>query len=68
MYNCHAILNNVDKGGGKSGILAEVSVFARKTGKNRHFCDLSQQVLSGVVAILILNVVANCIACATLVV
>ena len=36
---------------GKSGIhLAEVSVFARMTGKNRHFCDLSQQVLSGVVA------------------
>ena len=39
------------RGGGKSGIhLAEVSVFARMTGKNRHFRDLSQQVLSGVVA------------------
>ena len=30
--------------------MAEVSVFARMTGKNRHFRDLSQQVLSGVVA------------------
>ena len=29
--------------------LAEVSVFAGMTGKNRHFRDLSQQVLSGVV-------------------
>ena len=38
-------------GRGKSGIhLAEVSVFAGMTGKNRHFRDLSQQVLSGVVA------------------
>ena len=38
------------RGGEKSGIhLAEVSVFARMTGKNRHFRDLSQQVLSGVV-------------------
>ena len=35
----------------KSGIhLAEVSVFAGMTAKNRHFRDLSQQVLSGVVA------------------
>ena len=48
VYNCHAILNNYGwGGGGKSGIhLAEVSVFAGMTGKNRHFCDLSQQVLS----------------------
>ena len=39
------------RGGGKSGIhLAEVSGFAAMTGKNRHFRDLSQQVLSGVVA------------------
>ena len=30
--------------------MAEVSVFAGMTGKNRHFRDLSQQVLSGVVA------------------
>ena len=29
--------------------LAVVSVFAGMTGKNRHFRDLSQQVLSGVV-------------------
>ena len=29
--------------------LAEVSVFDRMTGKNRHFRNLSQQVLSGVV-------------------
>ena len=29
--------------------MAEVSVFAGMTGKNRHFRDLSQQVLSGVV-------------------
>ena len=51
MYNCHAILNNFGKGGGwKSRIhLAEVSVFAGMTGKNRHFRDLSQQVLLGVV-------------------
>ena len=35
---------------GKSGIhLAEVSVFAGMTGKNRHLRDLSQQVLSEVV-------------------
>ena len=54
MYNCHAILNNFGiRGGGKSGIhLAEVSVFAGMTGKNRHFRNLSQQVLSGVVAVL----------------
>ena len=39
--------------GGKSGIhWAEDSVFARMTGKNRHFLDLSQQVLSGVVALI----------------
>ena len=39
------------RGGGKSGIhLAEVSVFARMIGKKRHFRDLSQQLLSGVVA------------------
>ena len=31
--------------------LAEVSVFARMIGKNRHFHDLSQQVLCGVVAL-----------------
>ena len=31
--------------------LAEVSVFARMIGKNRHFRDLSQQVLCGVVAL-----------------
>ena len=38
------------RGGGKSGIhFAEVSVFAGMTGKNSHFRDLSQQVLSGVV-------------------
>ena len=44
------------RGGGKSGIhLTEVSVFAGMTGKNRHFRDLSQQVLSGVVA-----AAANC--------
>ena len=30
--------------------MAEVSVFAGMTGKNRHFRDLSQQLLSGVVA------------------
>ena len=36
--------------GGKSGIhLATVSIFARMTGKNRHFRDLSQQLLSRVV-------------------
>ena len=29
--------------------MAEVSVFARMIGKNRHFRDLSQQVLFGVV-------------------
>ena len=29
--------------------LAEVSVFDRMTGKNRHFRNLSQQVLSGIV-------------------
>ena len=29
--------------------MAEVSLFAGMTGKNRHFRDLSQQVLSGVV-------------------
>ena len=29
--------------------MAAVSVFAGMTGKNRHFPDLSQQVLSGVV-------------------
>ena len=28
----------------------EVSVFARMAGKNRHFRDLPQQVLSGVAA------------------
>ena len=40
----------MDKGRGKSGIhLAAVSVFVGMTGKNRHFRDLSQQVLSGVV-------------------
>ena len=39
------------RGEGKSGIhLTEVSVFARMAGKNKHFRDLSQQVLSGVVA------------------
>ena len=38
------------RGGRKSGIhLTEVSVFTRMAGKNRHFCDLPQQVLSGVV-------------------
>ena len=36
---------------GKSSFhLGEVSVFARMIGENRHFRDLSQQVLSGVVA------------------
>ena len=35
--------------------MAAVSVFAGMTGKNRHFRDLSQQVLSGVVAFLILS-------------
>ena len=40
------------RGGGKSSIhLAAVSVFAGMTGKNRHFRDLSQQVLSGVVGL-----------------
>ena len=40
------------RGGGKSGIhLAAVSLFAGMTGKNRHFRDFSQQVLSGVVAV-----------------
>ena len=40
------------RGGGKLGIhLAEVSVFILMIGKNRHFRDLSQQVLCGVVAI-----------------
>ena len=33
--------------------LAEVSVFAGMTGKNRHFRDLSQQVLSVVVTLVI---------------
>jgi len=38
-------------GGGNQEIhLAEDSVFARTTGKNSYLCDLSQQVLSGVVA------------------
>ena len=41
----------LDKGRGKSGIhLAVVSVFARIIGENRHFRDLSQQVLFEVVA------------------
>ena len=31
--------------------MAAVSVFAGMTGKNRHFRDLSQQVLSGVVVV-----------------
>ena len=38
--------------------MAEVSVFARMTGKNRHFRDLSQQVLSGVVGRLVASLQA----------
>ena len=41
----------MDKGRGEIGhSFGGVSVFAGMTGKNRHFRDLSQQVLSGVVA------------------
>ena len=43
------LLLSLDKERRKTGIhLAKVSISARMTGKNRHFCDVSQLVLPGV--------------------